>query len=152
MPLWFGLEFPGLTVMLSTFCGLYAINKPSLVKHLFRYSPHYLWAVSFLIEFIYLFIVIVVLGGGTLWCLQKFSHSIKYIILEFTLSTILLYPPFPHCWNISASIISAFTYIHTHFFAPYSPFYPLSLPPPSSHWYQLLPWAGSVPPSCSPIL
>jgi hypothetical protein len=39
------------------------------------------------------FIFIAVLGGGTLWHLQKILQYIKYFILEFTLSTILLYSP-----------------------------------------------------------
>jgi hypothetical protein len=33
-------------------------------------------------------VFIVVLSGGTLWHLQRFLQCIKYIILEFTLSTV----------------------------------------------------------------
>jgi hypothetical protein len=41
------------------------------------------------------YIFIVVLGGGTLECLQRFLQCIKYIILEFTLSTVLFHPLSP---------------------------------------------------------
>jgi hypothetical protein len=41
------------------------------------------------------FYFIVVLDKGTLWHLQMFLQYMKYIILEFTSSTILLYLPFP---------------------------------------------------------
>jgi hypothetical protein len=42
---------------------------------------------------------IVVLGGGTLWHLQKFLQCITYIILEFIPSTAVPYLPSPHSWN-----------------------------------------------------
>jgi hypothetical protein len=48
-----------------------------------------------MIYFFSLFVFIVVLGGGTLQNLQKFLQYIKYIILEFTPSTILVYPSLP---------------------------------------------------------
>jgi hypothetical protein len=46
------------------------------------------------ILFIY-FYFIVMLGGSTLWHLQKFLQYIKYISLESTLSNIFLYPLVP---------------------------------------------------------
>jgi hypothetical protein len=66
------------------------------------------------------FFFIVVLGGGTLWHLQRFLQCIKYIILELTPSTTFPYPSSPDFWNSLTSIIFAFTYICTHFFSPYS--------------------------------
>jgi hypothetical protein len=41
------------------------------------------------IKFLFLFLFIVVLGGSTLWHLQKFLQCIKYITLEFTPSKCL---------------------------------------------------------------
>jgi hypothetical protein len=64
------------------------------------YWEHTWYAVSFwyadLISSLFPFIV--VLGGDTLWHLQRFLQCIKYIILEFTPFTVLLYPPTPPSW------------------------------------------------------
>jgi hypothetical protein len=60
--------------------------------------------------------------------------------------------PSPNFWNIFTRYHFCI-YIHMYrFFALYSPSYPLSLPPPSSHWSQPDPWAGPYNPSSSLFL
>jgi hypothetical protein len=54
------------------------------------------------------------LGGNTLWHLQKFLQYTKYIILEFTPSIILLYSTSPPILQvISKGIIFPYTYMST---------------------------------------
>jgi hypothetical protein len=61
------------------------------------------------------FSFIVVLGGGTLWHLQRFLQCIKYSILEFTPYTSLLHSPSSIPGTVSTSIIFAFTYMFTYY-------------------------------------
>jgi hypothetical protein len=81
-----------------------------------------------------IFSFIVVLGGDTLWHLQRFLQCIKCIILEFTPSTTPLH-------RSSQSLNSYNRYLHCsrmhvyRFFALYSSLYPL-FPPPHSRWCQ----------------
>jgi hypothetical protein len=80
---------------------------------------------SFDLNFLFYLFFIVVLGRGTLWHLQKLLQYIKYIMLEFTTSTILLYPPPSIPGIVSAALISPFTYRCTeylHHIHPPSPF------------------------------
>jgi hypothetical protein len=90
-------------------------------------------------EFLFFFVV---LGGGTLWYLQKFLQYINYIILEFLPPFSFIAPPYI-CGKISTGIIFPFI--------QYSPSHTHSPPPPPSHWYQPS-QAGHVLPSYSPIL
>jgi hypothetical protein len=72
---------------------------------------------------------IVVLGGDTLWHLQRFLHCIKYFILEFICSTTPLYHALPDSRN-SYNRYHYCIYMHVYtFFASYSPSYLLSLLP-----------------------
>jgi hypothetical protein len=76
-------------------------------------------------------------------------QCVKYIIHEFTPSIILLHPsPLQVPGVVSIGIIFAFTYMCTHFIAPYSPSYPLSWTPSSSHWYHPSPGGRA----CSALL
>jgi hypothetical protein len=74
------------------------------------------------------FSFIVVLGGGTLWHLQRFLQYINCIILEFIPPPLFFIPPPPDSWNsYNRYHYCIFMYVHT-FFALYSPSYPLSPP------------------------
>jgi hypothetical protein len=55
--------------------------------------------------FFLFFIFIVVLGGGTLWHLQKFLQNVDYVIREFTPSTALLHLPPQMPGTVSIGII-----------------------------------------------
>jgi hypothetical protein len=108
---------------------------------------------TYILEFEFIFCVIffpffiVLLGGVTLWHLQKFLQCIKYIILGFITYTILLYHPslIP---GIASTVIIFPLHACKHSIHPPTPFphyLPLSLVP---NPYFL---AGHVLPS-SPIL
>jgi hypothetical protein len=54
--------------------------------------------------------LIVVLGGGTLWHLQRFLQCINYVILEFISSTTPLYLPLP--WFMKQFQQVSFLHLH----------------------------------------
>jgi hypothetical protein len=65
-------------------------EEPSLLVECKNYSHFEKPFRSFQKKLMNLFIFIVMLGGGTLWHLQKFLQYVKHIIFEFTLSIFLL--------------------------------------------------------------
>jgi hypothetical protein len=84
-----------------------------------------------MIPFFHIIIIvsfIVVLGGDTLWHLQRFLHCIKYFILEFICSTTTLYHALPDSRNSYNRYYCIYMHVYT-FFASYSPSYLLSLLP-----------------------
>jgi hypothetical protein len=75
-------------------------------------------------------------GWDILWHLHRFLQYIKFVILEISPSTVLLYPyPPPIPGIVSTDIIFAFTYMCPHFLHHIHP--PTSFPHhPHSHWCQ----------------
>jgi hypothetical protein len=110
-----------------TYCYLYC-DKLLIVLSTFTFS---LGAQTLPFHFHFL---IAMLGGVTLWYLQKFLQYIRYIIVEFTPSIILIYAPLSSISGIvlTGIVFSIHIYVYT-VFALYSFSYTLSphlSPPP----------------------
>jgi hypothetical protein len=82
----------------------------------FQQLPWYWGFQTFFLSFI------VVLGKGTLWYLQRSLKYTKYIITEFTPSTILLYPPHSQNsfnWYLFSTYIPVYTvFVHIYPLTP----------------------------------
>jgi hypothetical protein len=84
----------------------------------------------FFLSFLFFPSFIVVLGRDTLRHLQRFLQCIKYIILEFTPSTVLFHPLFPILRTVSTTLIFPLIYMCTcTIFILYAFSYPISLSP-----------------------
>jgi hypothetical protein len=81
-------------------------------------------------------------GWGTLWHFQSLLQCIKYIILEFTPSTALLYPHSPNSWKFQQV---SFLHLHTYVYI-----FLCSIHPPIPFPYHLHPPTGANHPSSPP--
>jgi hypothetical protein len=72
--------------------------------------PYFLALMASLINTLFFFFLYCCTGWGYIVALQRFLRCIKYIILEVTSSTTLLYPPSLIPGTVSIGIIFSFIY------------------------------------------
>jgi hypothetical protein len=120
-------------------------------SHSLMQSLKYFVRIQFLVfHCLYFLFFIVMQGGDTLWHLQTFLQYIKYTWI-YPLHHSPLFSPSSHSWNsFNRYHFSIYMLVYT-VFTPYSPSHTLSPLPLLSRCYHPL-QAGSILPSCSPIL